>query len=238
VNNIVVGKTTISYSIRESNKASNMTINVSPESVVVVTPAGLSPDLVQKYIQEKAHWIYTKQDLLKEQAHKMNEAMPIHFRSGSKILYRDRRVMLHIQKEKVDSISIKYLNGFYITVPEELHEATWDGTLYLEITSWMKQQVFKDANQFCRKYSRRLNLYPKDLRVKEQKHLWGSLGKDKIININWMLAYAPRLVLEYVVAHEVCHLKYRNHSNEFWYLLGSVFSQWESCRDWLEGWKV
>ena len=72
------------------------------------------------------------------------------------------------------------------------------------------------------------------MRFKEQKHIWGSLSKDGIINVNWHLAFAPKQILEYVVAHEVCHLKYRNHSKKFWELLGSVLPNWNDCKSWLE----
>ena len=96
---------------------------------------------------------------------------------------------------------------FFLVVPESLNEATWDGTIHLAITNWMKKKVLKDTRSFVRRYSQKLDLYPKDVRVKEQKHLWGSMGKDDILNINWTLVYAPKQILEYVVIHELCHLR-------------------------------
>ena len=230
---ITVGKTEIPYSIRESQKASNLTIHVRPESVEVVVPEGTEDDIITTLVKKRSNWIFTKQDMLREMAHKQNDSMPVHFRSGAKILYRGRRVLLHIEQRHIDDIEIRYSNGFFIAVPDSLNEASWDGTLHLAITNWMKKQVLKDARSFVRRYSQKLDLYPKDVRVKEQKHLWGSMGKDDILNVNWTLAYAPKQILEYVVIHELCHLKYRNHSPEFWSLIGSVFHDYERCRDWL-----
>lgn len=231
---ITVGKIEIPYSVRESQKASNFTIHVRPESVEIVVPEGTAEEIITTMVKKRSNWIFTKQVMLREMAHKQNDSMPVHFRSGAKILYRGRRVLLHIEKSHTDDLQIRYSNGFYISVPNSLNEASWDGTLNLAITNWMKQQVLKDTRAFVRRYSQKLDLYPKDIRVKEQKHFWGSMGKDKILNINWTLAYAPKQILEYVVIHELCHLKYRNHSPEFWNLIGSVFSDYERCREWLE----
>jgi len=230
---IIVGKTEIPYSVRASHKASNLTIHVHPESVEVVVPEGTDDETITALVKKRSNWIYTKQDMLREMAHKQNDSMPKHFRSGAKILYRGRRVLIKLKQKDVDTIHIKYLNGFFLTIPESLSEASWDGTIHLAITNWMKKQVLKDTKSFVRKYSDKLKLIPKGVRVKEQKHLWGSMGKDDILNINWTLAYAPKQILEYVVVHELCHLKYRNHSPDFWNLVGSLFSKYEGCKDWL-----
>jgi len=77
-----------------------------------------------------------------------------------------------------------------------------------------------------------IQLFPKGFRIKDQKHLWGSCGKDNIININWKLIQAPKQILEYVVVHELCHLKHRNHSDAFWTLVGSVFPEVDRCKRW------
>lgn len=98
----------------------------------------------------------------------------------------------------------------------------------------MKRRLLKESKTLAARYSRKTGLQPKNVRVKEQKHIWGSLSKDGIINVNWHLIFAPKQILEYVIAHEVCHLKYRNHSKKFWELLGSVFPYWRDCKALLE----
>jgi predicted metal-dependent hydrolase len=54
------------------------------------------------------------------------------------------------------------------------------------------------------------------VRIKDQKHVWGSCGPDRIVNLNWHLIFAPKTVLEYAVVHELCHLRHRNHDRSFW----------------------
>ena len=83
-------------------------------------------------------------------------------------------------------------------------------------------------------YCKKLQLFPKGSRIKDHKHLWGSCGKDNIININWKLIQAPKQIIEYVVVHELCHLKFRNHSDAFWVFLSSVFPEIDRCKRWLD----
>ena len=110
---ITVGKTEIPYTVRESQKAFNLTIHVRPESVEVVVPEGTNKDMIITLVKKRSNWIYTKQDMLREMAHKLNDAMPVHFHNGAKVLYRGRRVLLHVEKSYIDDIQIRYSNGFF-----------------------------------------------------------------------------------------------------------------------------
>src|SRR3954464_9172769 len=70
--------------------------------------------------------------------------------------------------------------------------------------------------------------------TKEQKHVWGSCGIDRTINLNWHLIFAPRTVLEYAVVHELCHLRHRTHDQAFWTLVGTILPDWEVRKAWLD----
>ena len=74
---------------------------------------------------------------------------------------------------------------------------------------------------------------PRALRIKEQKQLWGSCSARGTINLNWRLILAPEAVFEYVVVHELCHLRVRNHQQEFWRLVAEVLPDYERHRRWL-----
>lgn len=62
---------------------------------------------------------------------------------------------------------------------------------------------------------------------------WGSISDD-IIHINWHLVFAPKRVLEYVVAHELAHLKHRSHGEAFWAYLASILPDYERAKAWLD----
>jgi hypothetical protein len=73
----------------------------------------------------------------------------------------------------------------------------------------------------------------KRIRIGGQRTLWGSCSPRGTLSFNWRLALAPVAVLDYVVVHEVCHLRVPNHSRRFWALVERRRPGWREQRDWL-----
>lgn len=69
--------------------------------------------------------------------------------------------------------------------------------------------------------------------VKDQRTLWGSCSGRKNLNFNWRLAAAPPEALDYVVIHELCHLREMNHSKRFWALVSAACPDYKARRRWL-----
>jgi predicted metal-dependent hydrolase len=76
--------------------------------------------------------------------------------------------------------------------------------------------------------------------VRDQRSRWGSCSTSGTLSFNWRLVLAPNDVLDYVVAHEVCHLRECNHSHRFWRLLESIRPGYPEQRAWLarHGWEL
>lgn len=81
-----------------------------------------------------------------------------------------------------------------------------------------------------KKYSEKLKLKPNKVRIKKIKYAWGSCSSNKNITINLNLATKEDKVIEYVVLHEMCHLKFMNHSKDFWNLVESQMSDYKECK--------
>ena len=71
------------------------------------------------------------------------------------------------------------------------------------------------------------------IRIGGQRTLWGSCSPRGTLSFNWRLALAPADVLDYVVVHELCHLRVPNHSRRFWELVEERRPRWRTQRAWL-----
>jgi predicted metal-dependent hydrolase len=71
------------------------------------------------------------------------------------------------------------------------------------------------------------------IRIGDQRTLWGSCSSAGTLSFNWRLVLAPLEVLDYVVVHELCHLRVPNHSKTFWTLVEGLRPGWREHRDWL-----
>src|SRR2546423_10488239 len=79
----------------------------------------------------------------------------------------------------------------------------------------------------------RLGVAYRRIRIGGQRTLWGSCSPAGTLSFNWRLVLAPVEVLDYVVVHEVCHLRYLDHSRHFWGLVEGRRPHWREQRDWL-----
>ena len=70
--------------------------------------------------------------------------------------------------------------------------------------------------------------------IKDTKSRWGSCSTLNNINYNWRIALAPQYVIDYLMAHEVAHLKHQNHSANFWQCVAELYPDWQKGRDWLQ----
>ncbi|HWK42505.1 MAG TPA: M48 family metallopeptidase [Croceibacterium sp.] len=98
----------------------------------------------------------------------------------------------------------------------------------------MKQRARRDVQEIVADYGWRFGLVPRSIRVADFANGWGSCGPEGNVLINWHLIFAPRKVLEYVVVHELAHLRVRSHGPEFWGLLAALLTDYEQSRLWLD----
>jgi predicted metal-dependent hydrolase len=82
-------------------------------------------------------------------------------------------------------------------------------------------------------YSTELGIQPPQVIIKNLKNRWGSATKDNVINLNVNLLKAPESVIEYIILHELCHLKIKEHSHHFWDMLHKFKSDYKDQVEWL-----
>ena len=83
-------------------------------------------------------------------------------------------------------------------------------------------------------YAPIMKVEPGRITVRTQKSRWGSCTQAGNLNFNALLLLAPPEALDYVVVHELCHLKYMNHSKYFYFMLKRFYPEYKQPRDWLK----
>jgi len=77
------------------------------------------------------------------------------------------------------------------------------------------------------------NMQPVFISVKDYRSRWGCCFSDGRIFYNWKIIFAPETIIDYVVTHELCHLRMPNHSKKYWELVGKIIPDWQEKRKWL-----
>ena len=95
---------------------------------------------------------------------------------------------------------------------------------------YTKRFLLKQVNS----YAIKVGITPSKVNIKKMRTRWGSASKNNVINLNEHLLKAPKGAIDYVILHEICHLKIRNHSHRFWELVQKFMPNYEENRKWLE----
>lgn len=228
---IQIGRAEIAYELRRSATAAARRITVTPGYVEVMALTTDDDDDIAGFLDRKRQWLFnTMRDM--ERIAASRHAVP-RFMTGSKIPYRGRNMPLTVRRTDAERASISYRNGFIVDLPHWTGDDP-DQLVVSELRHWLKQRARRDVNEIAADYGKRFGLVPRSIRVADFANGWGSCGPEGSVLINWHLIFAPRKVLEYVVAHELTHLRHRSHQQDFWACLGSLMSDHEKARAWLD----
>lgn len=226
-----IGRKEIDYELRRSAVASERRITITPDHVEVLALTSDNDDEIKCFLERKRQWVF---DTVREMERiTANRHTVPRFMTGSKIPYRGRKMSLTVRHTDAEQIAVNYRNGFLVDLPDWVG-AEPESVVATELKLWMKRRVRRDVKEIADGYGKRFDLNPRSIRVADMAHGWGSCGPEGNVLINWHLVFAPRQVLEYVVAHELAHLRHRSHGQEFWRLLKKLMPNFELARTWLD----
>ena len=128
---------------------------------------------------------------------------------------------------------------FEVTVSKNTPQKSQHQVVRDTLWKWYLEHAENKLREIMHKYSRKLQIDTPTVVVKPQAKRWGSCSNTNIIRINIQIIMAPIKQIEYVVAHELCHVKYKDHSSKFWKNLSLVMPDYQLRKESLrkEGWR-
>jgi predicted metal-dependent hydrolase len=101
------------------------------------------------------------------------------------------------------------------------------------LTSWFRRRAELKLREKIMRYSPIVGVQTNGYKVKEFQSRWGSCTSSGRVDLNWKIIMAPNRVVDYVVVHELCHLKQHDHSPQFWKLVESIMPDYLESKEWL-----
>jgi predicted metal-dependent hydrolase len=226
-----IGRAEIAYELRRTATAAERRITVTPGHVEVVALTTDGDDDIAGFLDRKRQWLFnTMRDM--ERIAASRHAVP-RFMTGSKIPYRGRNMPLTVRRTDAERATVTYRNGFIVDLPHWTGDDP-DSLVASELRHWLKQRARRDVAAISADLSKRTGLTPRSIRTADFANGWGSCGPEGNVLINWHLIFAPRKVLEYVVAHELAHLRHRSHDRKFWTCMSDLAPEWQKMKAWLD----
>ncbi len=229
---LMIGLESIVYEIRKSPRAKRLRLTVRPSGVEVVVPSHTRDVEVQTFIDSHRGWIRGKVE--KYRTLMADHPGPERLRDGASISFRGEPTPLSVVEATRVHPKVVEGDGFRVELPTGLAPIEQECAVEQALTKHLKRQARDDASAAIERFGPPHGLVPSDLRIKDQKRLWGSCTATDVINLNWRLIMAPVEVLDYVVVHELCHLRHRHHQPPFWHAVGEVLPDYDRHRRWLK----
>ena len=223
---------TIEITIKRS-KRTTACLRIQPDGTVEVRgPRLMSDAFVRNFVEAKADWIIQKRKEVAEHQSKKREHT---YQSGDVFLYLGEEYVLTLVAAGRKRVEV--LKG----------ETTQDlNRLVLHTTSFEPRNIEKHLKEWYKKLATeyitsRVNYYADmipgehtGITMENRKGRWGSCSSTRELTFNWRLILAPAEIIDYVVVHELCHLKHMDHSPAYWKAVERILPDYKARREWLK----
>jgi len=209
------------YSIIKSNRKSLSIIIERDKSVVVHAPQSLSDERIKEEVIKRKTLIESKI----ESDQKAIKHTAKEFVDGEQFLYLGKYYSLQINISEYRTVNFK--NAFIV-------EARNREVIKNLLFEWYQQQAKEVLIPRIKYFAEHLGVKRKHINITAAKYLWGSCTAAGTLNYNWRIVKAPSEVIDYIVVHELAHLREHNHSPEFWNIVAVQLPQYEEAKQWLK----
>lgn len=211
---------------RISRRARRVRIDVQPSGeVVLVIPQRANRQEAREFLADNAPWVRRRLALMKPVT-----MAPLRFDGHDQLPIADRARRLMVSRGR-GAASVHFGETIELRVPASYKTPPQFERL---LRRELREQARFVAEQLLSEEVARSGLKPSSLRIGDQRSLWGSCAADGTLSFNWRLLMAPLPVYRYLVVHELCHLRHRNHSANFWSLVAQLNPDCRVSQDWLQ----
>ena len=198
----------ITYTV---NKAvnTNMYITVQNGEVVVNAPWYFTSSKIQQIVQEKKNWILTKMQEYEENLSNMQSV---------KIFGKNYDIQVKYKNIKTPELNLEKNYTIEIILPSKYKKIGNEQILKVSIEKMYEQIANNEIEGIMEKTRKMLGIAPEEYQIKKMKDTLGKCDNKKI-TINPELMQYKKEIIEYVVAHEFCHLKYKSHGKRFYEII-------------------
>ena len=224
---IQLQETTIAYAFQRV-KRKTIGMSVGADGLEVRAPRWATVASVEAVLHEKSAWILRKLQESQERQKQMRHTI-IEWRDGATLPFLGEQWVVRLDPEH-QSLPTSHREA----APKCLHIAlslhAQPGQIRDAVQAWLMQQAKLNFTQRLDHFAPQLGVQWKRLSLSNASSRWGTASADGSIRLNWRLIHFKQDVIDYVVVHELSHLRVMNHSPQFWETVGSLVPDYQQRR--------
>lgn len=191
-------------------------------SVYLIAPDYLDLEKIELLIREKKNWIFKS---IAEWSDLNATHISREYVNGEGFLYLGRTYRLRIAEQQETKLALK--DGHFIIGKNHLRHAD---QLF---KSFYKEKGIERTAERVAYYKNKMGVSPNEIKIMELGNRWASCTAEGNINFHWKIMMAPLSVLDYIVVHELAHLIYTDHTQNFWNCVDKIMPDYNKRMEWL-----
>jgi predicted metal-dependent hydrolase len=210
---------TISYHL-ERRPRRTIGLKITNDGLVVHAPRHILEFQLKKILQEKSKWIQNKLE-----ARKQNHVSPLCWQNGELLQLLGNPITLNLTVDTKNKHPQFNHDSLTIQSPQISQPAF----VQRKVVQWYKKQALADFSRRLEIFAAKLDVPTPPLHLSNAQSRWGSCNSRGVIRLNWRLLQAPPHIINYVICHELAHLKEMNHSAKFWAVVSNLYPHYKQA---------
>jgi predicted metal-dependent hydrolase len=217
----VAGRT-LPLRIVENERARRLTLRIDAggQGLRITVPPGLRRGEVEKFLDRHRGWLEQRLAKVPDRP-QVRPGIKVPVRGVPHLIVHEpgKRGTVEISRDEAGPVLI--VHGDRMHLPRR-------------VADFLKREARREIEALVAKHTLAVGRKAKAVRFKDTTSRWGSCTSDGSLSFSWRIMMAPAPVIDYLVAHEVAHLKEMNHGPKFWKLCTELCPDTERCKDWLK----
>ena len=217
---LLAGKN-IPYTLKRSNRRRSIGLRIDDCGLTVSVPLRASEKWLHSVLQDKAHWVVEKLD-----GWQTRKPVETRWADGEAIHYLGELLALRVAQSLFATPAHRRGDKLWVFVVDDSEPAHIEQA----VLRWYRQEALQLFEQQVAHYAQLLDVAPRAVKLSAAKTQWGCCTARGSVRLNIQLIKLPLRLIDYVVAHELAHMREMNHSAAFWKVVGSVCPDYAKLR--------
>jgi len=217
------------FEIIRSTRRKRIALRVWEGKVQILAPKRFPEHDAKVFLDKNFAWV--QKQLHKQANHASYQ--PKKYTDGEMFSYLGQNYFLTIAYAKKPVVMVRD-NQLFVFIRTITDTDKRKQKIYQQLRAWYWQQAEQELQQKSQQYAQQLGVQFKSITIRQFKSRWGSCSVKGDIQYTWQIILAPHAVIDYLVVHELSHLKHHNHSMRFWQLVESVMPDYRNSKNWLK----
>jgi predicted metal-dependent hydrolase len=225
-----IGNTVVPYKLSESKRAQQLSLRVEGGAILAVGPveSGLNKEALEAAILKKKRWVIESLEKQKQDKYTLTSTLQRH-RTGAKVVHLGHERLLKVERSDAEYVILE-THVLRVGLLHDVAPNDFEKAVSKSVELWQREETLRVCSELAAQMAKCLELPVPKVSVFQSAKMWGLCELDGTLKFDWRIVQLEMRKIEEIIAHEVAHLKHRNHGEEFGRLAESMLRELSSLK--------